>query len=225
MKPPMMRPSKPMPIDSTISALLKRPALEQAMSEGGDQRGEPVVAPSEWRRQSPQRPECWMPAGNMIMNPGQSGTLFGKALHELKNGPLISAKDFNPVGGANKAQSGAIGDAAKDYAAWLGNAIPEPRHGPRYVCGGKCQSQSIKWTAGKLSPKSRYRRSIVTCLPAAIERSGICAGIDRPNDDIARNVTGMPRTDIGQGAVTPDNFATLKTSPSDPQKSRLPKTQ
>ena len=205
------------PIDSTISALLKRPALEQAMSEAAtnaaNRGGSIGVAAAK-----PAATGVLDASGNMIMNPGQSGTLSGKALHELKMA-LDSAKDFNPVGGANKAQSGAIGDAAKDYAAWLGNAIPE--YGTARDTFAAMSKPINQMDVGKAFTE-KLIPAIYRDMPAPqqLNAAAFARALTDQGDDIARNVTGMQGLTLDK-VLDPGQLATLKNVASDLQKIKV----
>lgn len=110
-------------IDNELKSLFSTPAVKQAINDAKTNAAN--------RRQSIGVPESTAkpigvlgPDGNMLMSEAKSGSITGKALHEIKMA-LDAAKNQTPIGGANKASLDGVRAASGDYVNWLENAIPE----------------------------------------------------------------------------------------------------
>lgn len=104
-----------LPVDDTLNELLQRPAVAQAQKEAT------TNALNRGATTSPITPSDGTALTTDLGNNNQY--VNGDALHELKMA-LDAAKNHVGVGGANKAQLSAIGDASGDFNNYLDNAIP-----------------------------------------------------------------------------------------------------
>lgn len=205
------------PVDSTISALLQRPALQQAISEASTNaanRGASIGT----KAVQPAATGLLDASGNPIMSQGSSGTLTGKALHEIKMA-LDSARDFNPIGGANKAQSGAIGDAAGDFNQWLESAIPA--YGQ-----AKSAYSTMSKPINQMDIGNEFLSKLVPSLyrdmpaPQQLNAAAYARALTDQGDDIARNVTGMGGAKL-ESVLDPDQLQTLRNVAADLQSMKV----
>lgn len=201
------------PVDQTIAELMQRPAVRQAMGEAvtnasnkGGSIGVSATAPA---------PIGVLDAsGNMIMSQGNFGTLNGNALHEIKMA-LDSAKDFNPMGGANKAQSSAVGAAASDFQNWLESKIPE--YGQAKQTFAQMSRPINQMDIGR-----EFEKRLIPALyrdmdsPAQLNAAAYARALTDQGDDIARNVTGMKGTTLPK-IMEPDQMQALQGVASDLQ--------
>lgn len=196
------------PVDPVISGLLQRPALQQAARESttnAANRGAAIGVQSA----APSPTGILDASGNMIMAPGTPGTLSGKFLHEMKMA-LDSARDFNPMGGANKAQSGAIGDAAGDFATWLETKIPE--YGQARQTFADMSRPINQMDVGKLLAE-KLLPATSGDIPASLNAATFARALQNP-DQVARLATGFEGSKLGK-VLTPDQLKAVMGVNSD----------
>lgn len=177
-------------VDPELQTLMQRPAVQNAIKEAqinAMNRGAPIMA-------------------------GESPTIQGDALHEIKMA-LDAAKNYNPMGGANKAQSGAIGEASNAFNTYLEGRIPEYAQARQtYAQMSKPinQMEIGKKLAEKLIPATAGD------MPASLNYATLAKSMQNP-DIVAQSATGFKGARMSD-IMTPEQLNLINAVTSDSSK-------
>ena len=165
--------------DDELTSLLQRPAVKNAMREAE------VNALNRGARINPiDISESTAISTNTA--PNVNRFVQGDTLHELKMA-LDAQKNYNPMGGMNKAQSQAIGEASGAFNNWLERNIPEyqqARQTYQQMSEPINQMQIGEALAKKLIPAT------ADDMPASLNYSTFANSMRNP-DLIAQQATGF----------------------------------
>ena len=195
-----------LPIDNTLSELLKRPAIAQAQNEATTNalnRGSTItpITPSDSTALSTE-----LGNNNQYVN--------GKTLHEVKMA-LDAAKNHTAMGGANQAQLGAIGDASKDFNSYLDNAIPayaQAKNTFSELSKPINQMDLGNAIADKFIPASQ--RDVP--VPMQLNREQLAKALYDNGDKLAQSVTGFKGATL-ENTLNPNQLQAFKNAVKDSQ--------
>jgi hypothetical protein len=205
--------SKDIPLDQNSVNLLNRPAVKQAVAEAtinAANRKVSIGLPAIG-----EQPIGVLDAsGKMITRPAQDAQLTGKTLHEIKMA-LDSAKNYTPIGGANKAQLNAIGVASNDFNNFLENAIPEYKQAKDTFAN---MSKPINQLDLGQAIADKYIPPLYRGMdtPLELKHSELAKILYDNGNALAKKTTGFSGSTL-ENTLNPQQLQTLKNAVQDTQ--------
>lgn len=196
------------PLDEQALSLMQRPALKQAINEAKQN------AMNRGGNLPINLPE---PTGTIGANglPAMTNpTLGGNSAHEIKMA-LDAARNQTAVGGANKAQLSAIGDASNEFNQFLENAIPA--YGQAKSTFSEMSKPINQMDLGN-AIRDKFIPASLRDMPNPLQlnREQLAKVLHDNGDKLAQSVTGFKGSTL-KNTLSPEQLTTLENAVKDSQ--------